>query len=105
MRGERCPTCHRRMTRTVDQNRRYWALMHRLAERLRPRGQEFSAETYHLWAKSKWLGCIDYVLPSGRTLTIPNSTAALDTQQFSDYLTQVESWANEHDIYLEDMET
>jgi hypothetical protein len=61
-----------------------------------------SAETWHLWARSKWLGCDDFKLPSGKTLTIPRSTAGLDVAEFSDYMTAVEAWANEHDVYLED---
>ena len=76
-----------------------------MAESIRPRGQVFSAETFHLWAKSKFLGCVDHVLPSGKTLTIPNSTADLDTAAFNDYMTQVEAFANERGVYLEDMES
>lgn len=74
-----------------------------MADRLRPRGQAFSAETWHLWAKTRFLGADDHVLPNGKTLVIPHSTAGLDVAEFSDYMTAVESWANEHDVYLEDI--
>lgn len=103
-RTDRCPTCKRRHTRTSEANRRYWALLHAMSERLHPRGQTFSADTWHLWAKTKFLGCDDYVLPSGRTHTEARSTAGLDVAQFNDYMTQVEAFANERNVYLEDME-
>ena len=101
---DRCPTCKRRLTRSSEANRRYWALLHALAGKLRPKGQEYSAETWHLYCKSKFLGADDQVLPSGRTVTIPHSTAALDTTAFDTYMTQVEEFANSRGVYLEDME-
>jgi hypothetical protein len=104
MKQDRCPTCKRRITRSSAANRRYWALLHLLSERLKPRGQQFSAETFHLWAKSKWLGCQDFILPNGKTLVIPNNSSDLDTPEFNDYMTAVEAWANERGIYLEDSE-
>ena len=104
MRIDRCPTCKRRLTRSSASNRKYWSLLHIMAEKMRPRGQTFSAETFHLWAKSKFLGCTDHVLPSGKTLVIPNSTAHLDQEQFGRYLDQVEAFANEHGCWLEDQE-
>jgi NinB protein len=102
MRLDRCPTCKRRHTRSSPANKRYWALLHVLAEKLPVRGTTYSAEQWHLWARSKWLGCADYTLPSGKTLVIPRSTATLDVAEFSDYMTALEAWANEHDVYLED---
>ncbi len=101
---ERCPTCKRKYKRSSEANRRYWALMHQLSEQLRPNGQTYSADSFHLWAKSKFLGCEDHLLPSGKTTTIVMSTAHLDTAEFSDYMTKVEAWANERGVFLEDME-
>lgn len=105
MRIDRCPTCKRRITRSSESNRKYWALLHVMAEKLRPRGQTFSAETFHLWAKSKFLGCTDHVLPSGKTMTIPVSTANLDQDEFNKFLDKVEAFANEHGVWLEDRES
>ena len=104
MRVDRCPTCKRRLTRSNESNRKYWALLHAMAEKLHPRGHVYAAETYHLWAKSKFLGCTDHVLPNGKTLVIPHSTANLDQDQFNKYLDQVEAFANEHGCWLEDRE-
>lgn len=101
---ERCPTCKRRIKRSTEANRRYWAVLHALAENLRPNGQVFSDKAYHEWAKSKFLGCDEVKLPNGATLVIPHSTADLDSGAFAEYATQVEAYANERGVYLEDME-
>ena len=101
----RCPTCHRRHKRSTQANARYWLLLHALADGMKVRGELFSAETWHLYLKSKFLGAVDHKLPSGKTLTIVNSTADLDVAQFSDYLDKVQAWASEHDIWLEDRES
>ena len=104
MRVDRCPTCKRRITRSSESNRKYWALLHVMAEKMHPLGQTFSAETWHLWAKSRFLGCTDHVLPAGKSFVIPISTANLDQEQFGIYLDRVEAFANEHNCWLEDRE-
>lgn len=75
-----------------------------MSEQIKPSGVTYSADSFHLWAKSRFLGCTDHKLPSGKTITIPRSTAGLDVAEFSDYLSRVEAWANERGVYLEDME-
>jgi hypothetical protein len=104
MATDRCPTCKRKHKRSLPQNRQYWMLLDELAERLPVRGEYYSAKTWHRWAKGKWLGYTDYKLPNGKTYNELNSTADLDVTEFSDYLTKVEAWAAEHDIYLADRE-
>jgi hypothetical protein len=104
-RSDRCPTCHRRHTRTNDANRRYWLLLHAIADKVRPGGNAYSADTWHTYCKSRWLGCDDVALPNGKTLTIPRSTAALDVAEFGDYMDAVEAWAHERDVWLEDAVT
>jgi hypothetical protein len=104
MRIDRCPTCKRRLKRSSEANRRYWALLNLMAEKMRPEGQAYSVDNYHRWAKIKFLGCIEHKLPGGKTMTEPNSTADLDTAEFSDFMTKVEAFANEYGVFLEDME-
>jgi NinB protein. len=91
------------MKRSTEANRRYWMLLHLMAEKLKPGGQEFSAEVWHTWAKSKFLGCDDVKLPTGKVLSIPRSSADLDTAEFSEFMTQIEVFANERDVWLEDI--
>jgi hypothetical protein len=78
-------------------------LLHEISEHIKPGGQTYGAETWHCWAKSKWLGVDEFKLPSGRTLLIPKSSADLDTDEFSDYMTKLEAWAAEHDVFLADL--
>lgn len=100
--ADRCPTCKRRIRRSTEANRRYWALLHAMSERIKPQGATYSADSWHLYCKSKFLGCDDHKLPGGRVLTIARSTADLDTGEFNDYMTQVEAFANERGAFLED---
>ena len=101
---DRCPACGRRKTRSHEANRRYWLLLHLIAERVKPGGLSYSAEQYHIYFKSRFLGCDEVMMPNSKTAVIPRSTAVLDVSEFNDYMTQVEAWATERDVYLVDME-
>jgi hypothetical protein len=75
-----------------------------MAAKLIPGGQAYSAEQYHTYYKSRFLGCDDVTLPNGRTLAIPRSTADLDVAAFSAYFDQVQADAAERGVYLDSME-
>lgn len=104
MKVHRCPACGRREKRSNPANARYWLLLHAIAEKVRPDGRIYSADTWHQWAKSKWLGCNDVTLPNGKILTIPRSSAALDISEFNEYMGRVEAWATERDVFLDEIE-
>lgn len=74
-----------------------------MSERIKPRGQQYSAEQWHLYAKSRWLGADDVKLPNGKVITQPRSSSGLDVAEFNDYMTAVEAWANERGAFLEDV--
>jgi len=101
MKPDRCPTCHRRKTRSTPANARYWLLLHMIAEKLHPQGKSYSANTWHTWAKSRFLGCDEVTMPNGKTLQIPRSSADLDVSEFQDFMQKVEVFASEHDVWLE----
>jgi hypothetical protein len=100
----RCPTCKRPHRRSNQANAYYWLLLHEIANRVQPGGQSYSAETWHAYCKSRWIGCDDIRLPNGKVLTAPKSSAALDVQEFADYVTKVEAWAAERGVFLADRE-
>ena len=104
MHNNRCKTCGRRQNRSNPANARYWLLLHTIAEKLKVRGELFSAEAWHHYHKQRWLGSQDFRLPNGKTMLIPKSTADLDTAAFNDYMTKVEAWASERDVWLDSME-
>lgn len=99
---DRCPTCHRKHKRSSQANRLYWSLLYKMADTLKPGGQHYSAEHFHLYYRGRFLGCDDYSLPNGKTMTVARSTANLDVTEFNEYLTQVEADAAERGIYLEE---
>lgn len=102
-RSDRCPTCGRKQRRSQQANARLWLIYHALAERLPVRGELYSAQAWHAYMKSKFLGCTDLRLPNGKVYSQPNSTAALDTAEFNEYMGRVEAWAAEHDVFLDEL--
>lgn len=88
--------------RSSEANRRLWALYAAMADTLRPDGKVYTPTQFHLYCRERFLGSVDHSLPGGKTMTIPNSTADLDTDAFMDYMTQVEALAAEHGAYLDD---
>ncbi len=102
----KCPTCGRRPKRGTQQNRLYWLLIHVIADKAWSKeGRSYSADTWHLHFRKTFLGAKDYDIPGGQTLTIPNSTADLSVDEFSDYVGKVEAWAAEQGIYLDELTT
>ena len=100
----RCPKCGRKYRRSNPANARYWLLLHLLSERLPVQGKTFSAESWHAYAKQHWLGCDDLLLPNGKIIPQPRSSAALDTAAFNDFMSQVEAFANEHGVFLDSLD-
>ena len=97
---KRCPACGRKEIRSSEANRRYWALLHEIAEKVKPEGKEYSAETWHTYFKQKLLGSVEVNLPNGKTTQVPQTTTALDTGQFHVFATQVEVWAIPRGVFL-----
>lgn len=100
---ERCPTCGRKKKRSSQANARYWALVYKIAENVKVGADVFSGPTWHIYFKQRYLGCDDIKLPNGTTMTIPKSTADEDSPEFSDYMTKVEAWAAEREVYLDEL--
>lgn len=99
---ERCPTCKRLKRRSNEANRRYWLLVHLIAEKLRPQGQAFSAENFHIYFKMRYLGADEMKLPNGKVAQIPKSTADLDKDAFNEFMARVEEFGMTHNVFLED---
>ena len=99
---KRCPACKRLLRRSNPQNSRYWLLLHAMSTRIKAHGKTYSAEVWHVFVKSKFLGCDDITLPNKRTIAIPKSTANLDVAEFNEFMGKVEAFANEHNCWLED---
>lgn len=100
---KRCPTCHRRLKRTNQQNRLYWELLTMMAARAWG-GQHHSDEAFHLYYRKRFLGCDDVRLPNGEVLTIPRSTAELGVDEFGEYFDRVSADCAERGVYLADLD-
>lgn len=100
--SDRCPACGRRNKRRNPQNAMLWALYHAMAEH-EWNGQRYSADSFHCYYKSRFLGCDEVTMPNGKTLQIPRSTADLDVAEFSDYFDKVQADAAERGIYLDEL--
>ena len=97
----KCPSCGRKKTRSSEQNKRYWKLLSLLAEKV-IQGTKYESESWHEYFKFKFLGADDIKLPNGKVIVRAKSTTELDVSEFNEFMTQVEVWCNDRDIYLED---
>jgi hypothetical protein len=101
---ERCPTCHRKRTRSNPANARYWLLLHLIADNVKPEGQSYTAEVWHNYMKQRFLGSDEFMLPNKKVVQYPKSSAGLDKDEFNTYMAAVEAWAMERNIYLDELE-
>ena len=81
----------KRMTRTGQQNRRYWGkgVLAQIVEQATVNGKQFDAETWHELFKRKFIGVIE--LPDGSVRGM--SSTELTTSQFCDFSDAVEAYA------------
>lgn len=75
--------------RSLEQNRRYHAMLRELAEVAWLDGRQYSKEAWHEWIKQEFIGWED--LPGGRRMGI--STTTLSVDEFGDLMTRIEAWA------------
>ena len=100
----RCPTCKRVQKRSTEANRRYWLIIHLIADKVKPDGQEFAPETWHQWAKLRWLGGDDVKLPNGKVIVVPKSSAELGKDEFHEFVCNVEEWALDRGVVLDEIQ-
>lgn len=77
--------------RSVDQNKRYWAILNEIAAGAWVGGKQFSTEAWHEFMKVKFIGAEE--TPDGRLIGI--STTVLSVPEFADFMTRVEAYAAE----------
>lgn len=90
--------------RTKPQNRRYWGkgVLAQIAEQATVNGRLFAAETWHEQFKRQFIGVIE--LPNGQV--IGESSAKLNTAEFSEFCEQVEAYAaTDLNVTFYDLET
>lgn len=100
---DRCPTCGRRHKRSTQANARYWALV-ALCIPFVYNGRRWSKREWHEYFKDLYLEPVVITLPDGRRKVVDPESSDLDTPEFNDFMTKVEIWCGEHNLYLEEME-
>jgi len=98
----RCPTCGRVPKRSTEANKRYWALLALIAEKVKVEEIYYSRESWHKYFAGKLIGMKEIKLPNGLTLEIPLSTTDLDKSEFAEYSDRIEAWAAEKNVWLDE---
>ena len=80
-----------RAKRSTEQNKRYWAMLHEIAEGAWLNGRRYSAEAWAEHFKRAFIGTEE--LPNGGSIGI--STTALSVDEFAAYMTRIEVYATE----------
>lgn len=75
--------------RSQEQNKRYWAILGEIAERVNMNGKVFSAESWHEYFRRYFIGCDE--LPDGGVIGI--STTTLSVEEFSEYMEKITAFA------------
>ena len=92
-----------RQKRRDAQNRRYWAILHQIAEQLKINGNVLIAETWHECAKRRFIGVIEIPLPDGEIIVVGMSSTELDIPEFNDFMMMVEAWAIDQNVIFNDL--
>lgn len=69
-------------------NARYWAILTEIAENVSIEGEWFDRDVWHEWFKDRFAPKVEG--PSG---LLSVSTTQMNTEQFAQYMTQIESYA------------
>ena len=98
-----CPTCGRMKKRSNPQNNRLHQLFTLIAANLKAADGLYH---HHLWwkvqFKDRWLAYEETPRSDGTMIYRMRSTAELDVDEFNDFMTQVEAWAAENGVWLEE---
>ena len=62
-----------------------------------------SVDTWHEWAKRKFIGVREIALPYGEIAVLGMTSTNLSVGDFSDYMQMVEAWAVDHGVIFNDL--
>lgn len=101
--AERCPHCNQVKRRTLPQNKRLHALFTEIAAHVKAKdGLYHPAMWWKVMTKAEWLGFDEYQRPDGETVYVLKSTANLDVEELTEFMNQVEKFAAEKGVWLEE---
>ena len=98
-----CPACGQRKRRSLPQNARLHTIFTRIAESVKAKDGEYhSAMWWKVMLKSHFLGFVEFRKPDGAVIQVLISTADLDVEALNKFMTQVEVFAAQRGVYLDD---
>lgn len=65
-------------------------------------GVIYAKEEWHEYLRGRFLGSEELELPNGKTVTRTLDTHNLPVNKFNDYMHEVEAWAIDHGVHLDD---
>lgn len=81
--------------RSLDQNKRYWALLRELSAVAWINGRQYDDQVWHEQFRRWFIGCTDVTLPDGSVEQHGISTTTLSIEEFGVYMTRIEAWSAE----------
>jgi len=75
--------------RSIDQNKRYWAILNAIESQVWINGKKFSNDVWHEFFRRKFIGSEE--TPDGHQIGI--STTTLSIVEFSEYMERIEVYA------------
>lgn len=85
----------RKSKRSIEQNKRYWALLREVAATVWVDGRQFSDEVWHEQFRRWFIGMDETIMPDGEVVIRGISTTTLTVAEFTDYMTRIEHWCME----------
>lgn len=85
----------RKSKRSIEQNKRYWALLREVSASVWIDGRQFPDEVWHEQFRRWFIGCDEVVMPDGEIVLRGISTTTLSVAEFTDYMTRIEQWCVE----------
>lgn len=85
----------RKSKRSLEQSKRYWALLREVSANAWISGRQFSAEVWHEQFKRWFIGSDEIVMPDGEVVLRGISTTTLTVAEMTDYMTRIEQWCAE----------
>jgi hypothetical protein len=85
----------RKSKRSIEQNKRYWALLREVSAAVWVDGRQFSDEVWHEQFRRWFIGIDEIVMPDGEIVMRGISTTTLSVAEFGDYMARIEQWCVE----------
>ena len=101
--ADRCPACNQIKRRSLPQNARLHKLFTELAANVKAKdGLYHPALWWKVMSKDRWLGYDEFQKPNGETIYALKSTANLDVEELNTFMAEVERYAAERGVWLDD---